>query len=81
MEASRWYLDTVIREFKAKGYENLRLDGFYWYDEVMHYDVDPLVLETVQGVTDYVHSLENVSNLLDPLLPVLRVPRLEDLRL
>lgn len=59
MEASRWYLDTVIREFKAKGYENLRLDGFYWYDEVMHYDVDPLVLETVQGVTDYVHSLEN----------------------
>ncbi|MFR8462472.1 MAG: DUF4855 domain-containing protein [Ruthenibacterium lactatiformans] len=50
-KASGGIWTTVIREFKAKGYENLRLDGFYWYDEVMHYDVkDPLVLKQLPGV-------------------------------
>ena len=57
MAASRWYMDEVVSRFNAKNYKNIRLDGFYWYDEVMHYDVDPLVLETAQGVTSYVHSL------------------------
>ena len=59
MAASQWYIDTVVQRFKDKNYENIRLDGFYWYDEVMHYDVDHLVKETVQGVTNYVHSLDN----------------------
>lgn len=55
--ASKWYLDEVISRFAAKNYQNIRLDGFYWYDELMHYDIDPLVQETAQDVTNYVHSL------------------------
>ena len=59
LAASKWYIDTVVQRFAEKGYKNIRLDGFYWYDEVMYYNLDPLVTETVQGVTSYVHSLQN----------------------
>jgi hypothetical protein len=61
LAASKWYIDQVISRFAEKGYQNIRLDGFYWYDELMHYDIDPLVLETVQDVTSYVHRLNQES--------------------
>ena len=58
LAAIRWYVDTVRQRFAQKGYENIRLDGFYWHHEAIDYDVDPLAAEYVQAAVAYIHSLD-----------------------
>ncbi len=52
----KWWIDSYIERFNAGGYENLELNGFYWYDESVGLN-DNLVKETLAFAADYVHQL------------------------
>lgn len=52
VEASKWYVDTLVGRFNAGGYENLELIGIYYFDEdlIFCHDFPKLI-------APYVHSL------------------------
>lgn len=53
---AKWWIDRNIDNFKNGGFDNLKLNGFYWYDESIGLgDADKR--EIVNYIVDYVHSL------------------------
>lgn len=55
-KAVKWQIDTQIAKYRAQGYTNLTLVGFYWQEEHIFTD-DPYEIEVVKYMNDYVHSL------------------------
>ena len=51
-----WWIDRMIEKMESGNYENLRLDGFYWYHEAIETS-DPHEVELVKFTADYLHSL------------------------
>ena len=51
-----WWIDRMVEKMESGNYDNLRLDGFYWYHECME-SRDPHEVELVKFTADYVHSL------------------------
>ena len=58
--AVKWMVDESIRQFKAKNYKNLKINGFYWFHEGMDYK-DMESLDVIKYVTDYVRSLGYIT--------------------
>lgn len=58
--AVKWFIDEQLRMFKEKGYENLYIEGFYWFTEEISYD-DKGLLDLIKYSTDYVRSLEYIT--------------------
>ncbi len=54
--AVRWLVNEQLNRFKAGGFDNLLLTGFYWFHEAVDYS-DPNELELLRYTTDYVRSL------------------------
>ena len=52
----KWWIDSYIERFNAGNYKNLKLNGFYWYDESVGTN-DTLIQETLAYAAEYVHSL------------------------
>jgi len=52
----KWWIDRLIARYEAGGYDNLRLDGFYWYHEAIETG-DPQEGELLKFTADYLHSL------------------------
>ncbi len=52
----KWFVDEQIRAFEAKGYDSVRLSGFYWFVEEMS-GSDPHVQELCNYICDYIRSL------------------------
>jgi hypothetical protein len=55
--AIKWLIDEQIKGFKAKGYQNIELKGFYWFTEELDYEDEGLV-ELIKFTTDYVRQLK-----------------------
>lgn len=54
--AVKWYIDTVIQDWKNAGYPNLNLIGFYWYDENIEYGLSTIEIPLIEQVAAYIHS-------------------------
>lgn len=52
LAATRWYIDELVKRFKAAKYKNLELSGFYWVAETNNY-----CGELTVPISDYIHSL------------------------
>ncbi len=52
----KWWIDHNIARFESGEYDNLRLDGFYWYHEAIE-TADPHEEELLNFTADYLHSL------------------------
>ena len=52
----KWWIDRLIARYEAGGYDNLRLDGFYWYHEAIETG-DPQEGQLLKFTADYLHSL------------------------
>lgn len=52
MAATRWYIDELMKRFKAAKYKNLELSGFYWVAESNRFSGRFTV-----PVSEYIHSL------------------------
>ena len=52
----KWFVDIQLEAFKAKGYDSVRLSGFYWFVEEMS-GSDPHVQELCNYICDYIRSL------------------------
>jgi hypothetical protein len=50
-----WWIDRLEARFAAGGYDNLKLDGFYWFHECIEFS-DPHEVELVKFTADYLHS-------------------------
>jgi hypothetical protein len=53
----KWLIDEQVKQFKAKGYQNLELRGFYWFTEEIDFD-DEGLLDLIKYTTDYVRKLK-----------------------
>ena len=53
---AKWWIDRFIARFESGGFGNLKLNGFYWYDEAIHTN-DPHMLELLDYTAEYIHSL------------------------
>ena len=56
IKAIKWCIDTQIERFRACGYDNLELCGFYWFEELINYR-DPLEKDSLKFAVDYLHSM------------------------
>ena len=52
LAATRWYIDELMKRFKAAKYKNLELSGFYWVAETNNYCGQLTV-----PISEYIHSL------------------------
>ncbi len=52
----KWFVDEQVKGFKEKGYDSVRLSGFYWFVEEMS-GSDPHVQELCNYICDYIRSL------------------------
>ena len=52
----KWFVDEQLKGFKEKGYDSVRLSGFYWFVEEMS-GSDPHVQELCNYICDYIRSL------------------------
>ncbi len=52
----KWFIDEQLAAFNAKGYDSVRVSGFYWFVEEMS-GKDPHIRELVNYACDYVRSL------------------------
>ena len=50
-----WWIDRLEARFAAGEYDNLKLDGFYWYHEAIETS-DPHEIELVKFTAEYLHS-------------------------
>ena len=55
-KAIKWIIDEQIRLFDEGDYENLKLYGFYWFEEAINFS-DPHETELIRYASDYLHSL------------------------
>ncbi|MFT8338177.1 DUF4855 domain-containing protein [Schleiferilactobacillus harbinensis] len=53
--ALQWMVDEQLKEFQAKGYKNLKLNGFYWFTEELD-NGDPEMESILQQLTNYVRE-------------------------
>ena len=56
LAAVSWYINEVISRFEEKSYQNITLDGFYYFDEVIRLSDDTIAAQTIQGITRAVHD-------------------------
>lgn len=54
--AEEWYINQVITRFEQKNYQNITFEGFYYYDETVRLSTDPIAAQTIEGLTNAVHS-------------------------
>ncbi len=54
-KAIAWWIDRLEARFAAGEYDNLKLDGFYWYHEAIETS-DPHEVELLKFTADYLHS-------------------------
>lgn len=56
----KWYVDQVMKRWKAADYANLQLVGFYWYEEGADFSVDDSEASMLSYAGKYVRSLGKV---------------------
>ena len=55
IKAFKWYIDKLEARFAAQGYKNIRLVGYYWWDEAI--DQNEKDIKKLQNeLSDYIHS-------------------------
>ncbi len=56
----RWYVNQVMKRWNAAKYTNLKLVGFYWYEEAADFSVDDSEAQMLRYAGDYIRSLGKV---------------------
>ena len=57
IKACKWYIDKAVDYFRAGGFENVELVGFYWLHESLGMNADQGVdAPMIRTVADYIHS-------------------------
>lgn len=56
LKVTRWYVDEVYKRWNEKGYTDLKLVSFYWYNEYIAHQLSELDHELVRQTGDYVRS-------------------------
>ncbi|MCL4538760.1 MAG: DUF4855 domain-containing protein [Bacteroidetes bacterium] len=56
----RWYVDKVLKKWKAAHFRNLKLVGFYWISEKAAYSIDDSETAMLRYVGHYVRSVGKV---------------------
>ena len=56
VKAVKWIIDEQLKRFEDSGFKNLKLWGFYWYEESIDGD-DEEEMELLKFTTDYIRSL------------------------
>lgn len=56
LNAIKWYIDTVLQKWDSANYTNLKLIGFYWYDENIEYGKSQIEVGLIQHAAAYIHS-------------------------
>lgn len=54
--AEEWLVSEFLRRWEERGYQHLRLVGFYWHPESIGFRYSPNDDEFVRGVADLVHA-------------------------
>ncbi len=60
-KALKWLIDEQLKDFEERNYENLFVQGFYWFTEEIDYS-DAQLLELLKFTTDYVRSLGYITS-------------------
>ncbi len=55
VKALKWYIDMTEAKFAAKGFKNIELVGYYWFNEDLADSRD--LTKLLPEVSDYMHSL------------------------
>lgn len=55
IKIAQWWIDRNIEKYNAAGFENLKLNGFYWYDEGIGLG-DAEKRQMIDFIVNYVHS-------------------------
>jgi hypothetical protein len=55
-KAVKWFVDNVIEQYRQANFDNLELVGFYWVEEMIHFETAGET-NLVQKVADYLHQL------------------------
>jgi len=56
LKVTKWYVDEVFKRWNEKGYSDLKLVSFYWYNEYIAHQLSELDHELVKQTGDYVRS-------------------------
>ncbi len=51
-----WYVDLVIEKFNNAGFDNLKLNGFYWYSETILYKHGDSDIQTIKHFNEYAQN-------------------------
>ncbi|MDR1891689.1 MAG: DUF4855 domain-containing protein [Oscillospiraceae bacterium] len=57
--AVKWMVDEHIRQFKEKNYQNIKINGFYWFNEYMNFKDQSV--DIAKYITDYIRSLGYIT--------------------
>ncbi|WP_409341266.1 DUF4855 domain-containing protein [Paenibacillus sp. MBLB4367] len=60
VKAVKWYVDQILQRWDPAKYPNLRLDGFYWLDESVHYYLDNIEESLVMQAIAYIHQQNKI---------------------
>ncbi|HBL85506.1 MAG: hypothetical protein A2Y17_06310 [Clostridiales bacterium GWF2_38_85] len=55
-KAIKWWIDKLIARYEEENYDNLTLNGFYWYHEALETS-DPDEYDVIKFTVDYLHSM------------------------
>ncbi|MDQ1913524.1 DUF4855 domain-containing protein [Paenibacillus sp. GD4] len=56
LKVVKWYIDEVYKRWNAKGFSDLQLVSFYWYNEFVARQLSDMEDELLQATSEYVHS-------------------------
>lgn len=56
LKVTKWYVDEVYKRWQEKGYSDLKLASFYWYNEYIAHQLSELDHELVKQTGEYVRS-------------------------
>lgn len=52
----KWFIDLVLSSFQAAGFEHVKLNGFYWHDELVQYSKSDKEDDLIKAFNAYVHE-------------------------
>jgi hypothetical protein len=52
----KWFIDLILSSFETAGFEHVKLNGFYWHDELVQYSKSDTEDELIKAFNEYVHT-------------------------
>jgi len=52
----KWFIDLILSSFEAAGFEHVKLNGFYWHEEIVQYSKSDTEDDLMKAFNAYVHE-------------------------